>query len=50
MATRMACPEPRMTHERKMLRLLGGSVRFSYPDGDTMLLTGNGVTARLRRH
>jgi heat shock protein HslJ len=51
MSTRMACPEPRMTHERKMLRLLGGgAVRLSYPDGDTMLLTGNGVTARLTRH
>lgn len=50
MSTRMACPEPRMTHERKMLRLLGGRVDFSYPDGDTMLLAGSGVTARLRRH
>lgn len=50
MATRMACPEPRMTHERKMLRLLSGPVRFSYPDGDTMLMMGNGVTVRLRRY
>jgi heat shock protein HslJ len=50
MSTRMACPEPRMTHERKMLRLLGGAVRISYPDGDTMLMTGNGVTVRLARH
>lgn len=50
MSTRMACPEPRMTHERKLLRLLGGPVRFSYPDGDTMLLAGSGVAARLRRH
>lgn len=50
MSTRMACPEPRMTHERKMLRLLRGPVRFRYPDGDTLLMTGNGVTVRLRRH
>jgi heat shock protein HslJ len=49
MSTRMACPEPRMTHERKLLRLLGGPVGFSYPDGGTLLLTGNGVTVRLRR-
>jgi heat shock protein HslJ len=50
MSTRMACPGPRMTHERKMLRLLGGAVRIAYPDGDTMLLTGSGVIARLARH
>lgn len=50
MSTRMACPEPRMTHERRMLRLLGGPVSFSYPDGDTLLLAGNGVTVRMRRH
>lgn len=49
MATRMACPEPRMRHEAKMLRLLSGPVRYTYPDGDTLQLTGNGVTARLRR-
>jgi heat shock protein HslJ len=50
MSTRMACPEPRMTHERKLLGLLSGPVRFSYPDGDILLLTGNGVTVRLRRN
>lgn len=50
LSTRMACPEPRMSHERKLLRLLGGAVRMSYPDGDTLLLAGNGVTVRLARH
>jgi hypothetical protein len=39
-----------MTHERKMLRLLGGAVRIFYPDGDTLLLTGSGVAVRLARH
>jgi len=47
--TRMACPEPRMTHERRTLRLLGGPVRYSFADGSTLILTGSGVTARLRR-
>jgi heat shock protein HslJ/uncharacterized membrane protein len=50
MSTRMACPGPPMTHERKMLRLLSGPIRFSYPDGDTLLLAGRDVTVRLRRH
>ena len=31
-----------------MLRLLGGAVQIAYPDGDTMLVTGSGVTVRLR--
>lgn len=48
-ATRMACPAPRMRHERDVLRLLGGSVRVAYPDGETLVLTGNGGTIRLRR-
>ena len=49
MSTRMACPEPRMTHERRMLRLLGGPVRYSFADGETLLLGGSGVNVRLRR-
>ncbi len=49
MATRMACPEPRMGHERSAMRLLGGPVAISHPDGDTLVLTGNGGTIRLRR-
>ncbi|HMG47501.1 MAG TPA: META domain-containing protein [Allosphingosinicella sp.] len=48
-ATRMACPEPRMRHERRVLALLAGPVRFAYPDGETLVLTGNGGTIRLRR-
>ena len=48
-ATRMACPDPQMDHERRALQLLSGPVRASYPDGDTLVLTGNGGTIRLRR-
>jgi heat shock protein HslJ/uncharacterized membrane protein len=48
-ATRMACPEPRMRHERDVLHLLSGPVGFFYPDGDTLFLTRNGGTLRLRR-
>lgn len=48
-STRMACPEPAMTHERKVLRLLSGPFAFTYPDGETLLLTGSGVTVRLDR-
>jgi heat shock protein HslJ len=48
-ATRMACAEPRMRHERRVLALLGGAVRFAYPDGETLVLTGDGGTIRLRR-
>jgi heat shock protein HslJ len=48
-ATRMACPGERMAHERAVLRLLGGPVMVSFPAGDVMVLTGSGVTIRLRR-
>jgi heat shock protein HslJ len=48
-ATRMACPAPRMRHERRVLALLGGPVQFAFPDGDTLVLTGIGGTIRLRR-
>lgn len=48
-ATRMACPEPRMGHERRVLRVLGGPVTVGHADGDTLLLSGNGGTIRLRR-
>ncbi len=48
-ATRMACPGPRMAHERAVLRLLGGPVHFSFPAGDVLVLSGSGVTLRLRR-
>jgi heat shock protein HslJ len=49
MATRMACPEPRMRHEQRVLQLLSGPLRFSYPDGDTLVLAGNGGMIRLDR-
>ena len=48
-ATRMACPGPRMDHERRVLELLSGPVRIEYPDGDTLQLAGSGGTIRLRR-
>ena len=49
MSTRMACPEPRMGHERRAIQVLGGPLTVSYPDGDTLVLAGNGGTIRLRR-
>jgi heat shock protein HslJ len=49
MVTRMACPGPRMAHERAVMRVLGGPVRISYPAGDVLVLTGSGGTIRLRR-
>jgi heat shock protein HslJ len=48
-ATRMACPGPRMEHERRALQVLSGPVEARHPDGDTLVLTGNGGTIRLRR-
>ncbi|MDQ8755026.1 META domain-containing protein [Sphingosinicella sp. LHD-64] len=49
MSTRMACPEPAMTHEGRVLAVLRGPVTVSFPDGDTMVLAGNGGEIRLRR-
>ncbi len=48
-ATRMACPGPRMAHERRVMELLRGPLRISYPAGDVLVLTGSGGTIRLRR-
>lgn len=48
-ATQMACPEPAMTHEARMLETLRGPLTVSFPDGDTLVLTGNGGAIRLRR-
>ena len=48
-ATRMFCPDPGMDHERRALQLLSGPVRISFPGGENMILTGNGVTMRLHR-
>jgi uncharacterized membrane protein/heat shock protein HslJ len=48
-ATQMACPEPAMMHEGRTLEILRGPLAVSFPDGDTMVLTGNGGSIRLRR-
>jgi len=48
-ATRMACPGPRMAHERSVMRLLRGPIRIAFPAGDRMVLTGSGMTMRLTR-
>ena len=47
--SRMACPEPRMNHERLALRVLGGPMGIRFPDRDTLVLTGSGARLRLRR-
>ena len=48
--TRMACPGPRMEHERRALRVLSGPVRISRAeDGSALVLNGNGGTLRLHR-
>lgn len=48
-ATRRACPEPRMSRERRAWQILGGPVTISFADGETLLLSGDGGTIRLRR-
>ena len=40
-ATRMACPGERMTHEAKMMRLLRGPIQISYRGGMIMTLQEN---------
>ncbi|HKR24552.1 MAG TPA: META domain-containing protein, partial [Allosphingosinicella sp.] len=49
MATRMACPEPRMTHERKVMALLAGPLAIRFLDGETLLLAGDAGSLRLNR-
>jgi uncharacterized membrane protein len=48
-ATRMACPEPGMGHERRALAILGGPVMVSPEEGEGMILTGAGGRLLLRR-
>lgn len=48
-STRMACPEPAMTHERKALEILGGASQIAYRGGDTLLITRNNATLTLTR-
>jgi heat shock protein HslJ len=45
----MFCPDPGMDHERRALQLLSGPVRISFPGGENLVLTGNGVTMRLHQ-
>lgn len=47
--TRMACPGAAMQHEQQASRILSSPVRISFPDGDTLVLTGAEGTIRLRR-
>ena len=47
--TRMACPGPGMAHEQRAAEILGGPARVSFPDGDTLLLTGPTGAIRARR-
>ena len=46
--TRMACPG-RMEHEQELGRILSGTVRLYYPDGDTLIMRGEAGEIRLRR-
>lgn len=47
--TRRACPEPRMSRERRAWQILSGPVTISFPDGETLLLSGDGGSIRLQR-
>ena len=47
--TRMACPEPAMRHERRVLEILRGPVTISRRVGTGLVLTGNGGSIRLGR-
>jgi heat shock protein HslJ/uncharacterized membrane protein len=46
--TRRACPAPRMALERLAVRILSGPVIMNFVDGDSLVLTGNGGSIRLR--
>lgn len=47
-ATRMACPDPAMGHERRVLEILSGPVVIAVSDGH-LLLSGGGGTMRLNQ-
>lgn len=49
MSTRRACPEPAMSREQRLFQILSEPVRISFPDADTLVLTGNDGAIRLRR-
>lgn len=47
-ATRRACPEPGMAHERRVLAILRAPLTISTPaEGDAMILTGSAGSLRL---
>ena len=48
-ATRMACPEPRMTHERRVLEILGRPSNLRYSDPRTVALGNEEGGMMLRR-
>ena len=47
--TRMACPGPRMEHERRVLALLTGPVEIVHRPGEKLVLTGRAGSIALRR-
>ncbi|WP_444856144.1 hypothetical protein [Sphingosinicella sp.] len=47
---RMACPEPGMGHERRVLAILDGPVMTSRPEeGDCLILTGTNGSLQLNQ-
>jgi heat shock protein HslJ/uncharacterized membrane protein len=49
MSTRHACAEPAMSREQRLFQILNAPVRVSFPDADTLVLTGTAGSIRLRR-
>lgn len=47
-ATRMACPGPRMEHERRVLQILSAPLSMNFPDGRTLVLGNRAGQIRLR--
>lgn len=48
-ATVGRCSDPVMARERRLLQILTAPVRLSFPDRETLVLTGEAGTIRLRR-
>ncbi|HKR24553.1 MAG TPA: META domain-containing protein [Allosphingosinicella sp.] len=44
-----ACPDPIMSRERRLFEILSRPMRLSFPDRETMLLTGEAGAIRLTR-
>jgi uncharacterized membrane protein len=47
--TRMACPEPRMGHERFVLNLLGDTSNLTFVDNDNLVISADRNSIKLRR-